>query len=185
MNIISSEKISAYFKNQHCNTFADAQQLVRALPYARNSNKHDDMIVCKEAQGTCSTKHVLLKQLANENNWYDVQLMLGIFMMDKNNTPSIAKVLQQYNLSAIPEAHNYLRQNNTIIDCTKIGWTADHFLSDLVVETEIKNLQDWSDHKIEFHQTFIKQWMMQQSITQYNFQDIWQIRELCIAAISV
>jgi hypothetical protein len=110
MNILSAEKISTYFKNQQCSTFEDAQQFVRALPYGRNSNKHDDMIVCKEVQGTCSTKHVLLKQLAIENNWHDVQLMLGIFMMDKNNTPSIAKVLQQYNLSAIPEAHNYLRQ---------------------------------------------------------------------------
>ena len=52
--------------------------------------------------GTCSTKHALLKNLVLENDYQELKLMLGIFMMNKNNTGKIASVLKKYSLHEMP-----------------------------------------------------------------------------------
>ena len=40
---------------------------IKNLPYGRNSNRTDFSLVFTEHKGTCSSKHALLKQLADTN----------------------------------------------------------------------------------------------------------------------
>ncbi|HWO29322.1 MAG TPA: hypothetical protein VNO32_11045 [Candidatus Acidoferrum sp.] len=63
-----------------------AAQYVCGLPYGRNSDPSDPVIVLAEQRGTCSTKHALLRRLAIEQG-LDIALVLGIYEMTERNTP--------------------------------------------------------------------------------------------------
>ncbi len=98
--------------------FRAAAQYVCGLPYGRNSNAGDPLIVLTEQRGTCSTKHALLRRLAIEQE-LNLLLVLGIFEMTERNTPGVGAVLQRYGLTGLIEAHCYLRTAGKRIDVTK------------------------------------------------------------------
>jgi hypothetical protein len=88
-NITSDQEISQLFKQNHCFDFNSASEFIRNLPYRRNLNKDNLATVFTDNCGTCSTKHALLKKLAEENQQSDFKLILGIFRMNGENTPKI------------------------------------------------------------------------------------------------
>lgn len=98
--------ISRHFLARNILTSREATKFVRQLSYGRNKNKADLTTLFNDNCGTCSTKHVLLKQLADENNFSGLKLMTGLFRMNSSNTPKISKTLKQNKLDYIPEAHN-------------------------------------------------------------------------------
>lgn len=67
-NIVSDQEISQLFKQNNCFDFHSASEFVRNLPYKKNLNKDNLVTVFIDECGTCSTKHALLKKLAEENN---------------------------------------------------------------------------------------------------------------------
>lgn len=70
-------------------------QGVQNIPFGRNRSRADFSLVLKENRGTCSTKHALIKEIADLNKIEHVELMLGIYKMNDQNTPGIKlKILQ-------------------------------------------------------------------------------------------
>lgn len=181
--INSNEEISQLFLKNNCPDFHSASEFVRNLPYQRNSNKDNLATVFVDECGTCSTKHALLKTLAKENNQPDFKLILGIFRMNGINTPKIKSVLETYNLDYIPEAHNYLKFKNQILDFTKKNSSENDFINDLLEETEIQPHQI-NQFKIEFHKNYLKNWLLEHPDIPYSLDELWKIRELCIQALS-
>lgn len=175
--------ISSLFLQNNVGSFEQAMQYLRQLPYGRNKNKHDLTTVFSDNCGTCSTKHAVLKRLAEENNQADVKLVLGIFNMGKNYAARVGAVLTKYKLDHIPEAHNYLRINDGIIDCTTTRSSAEQFINEVVIETEIEPAQI-TDFKVNFHKQYLKEWLAQQTELFISFDELWNIREECIAALS-
>ena len=108
--------------------------------------------------GTCSTKHALLKRLADENDFKNVKLILGLFRMNKKNTPEISATLMQNDLEFIPEAHCYLKFEEQIIDLTKINSKPTDFLDDLIEEIEISPDQI-TDYKVNYHKNYLVTWL--------------------------
>ena len=94
--ISSTGGISREFLNGNILSFQDAAILVKELRYKRNKNKEDLLAVFSDNCGTCSTKHALLKKLADENGCNKIKLILGIFKMNAENTPSVKKTLEKY-----------------------------------------------------------------------------------------
>ena len=162
--------------------FKSAVEYVQLLPYKRNKVKENHLCIFDDLGGTCSTKHALLKNLADENNVDEVKLILGIFNMNKENTPKIYPILKKYNLTHIPEAHNYLKYKNVIFDYTRKNFSAENFIKDWVEEIEIEASQI-TDFKIKYHQNFLRNYLAQQSSIPYSLRDFWQIREECIATL--
>lgn len=119
-------------------SFEEACIYVKNMPYKRNSDKENIYVIIKENGGTCGTKHAYLKRIAEEFSMKNVQLMLGIFMMNAKNTPKIKPVLEKYNLLEMPEAHNYLRVEGKILDCTRKNASENDFVNELVEEIEIE-----------------------------------------------
>ncbi|MGN6566571.1 MAG: hypothetical protein ACTHJ0_01395 [Flavipsychrobacter sp.] len=179
--IASGEKISLLFVERNIYTFSEAAQFIKALPYKRNTNKKDISCVLIDSHGTCSTKHALLKQLAHENGQGDFKLIMGIFRMNKRNTPIIAPILNQYGLEYIPEAHIYLKYHDLILDYTRKNSTPLDFLSDLLEEKEITP-EEVVDFKVGYHKGFITKWQTKEHID-YSPLDLWDIREECINAL--
>jgi len=178
-DIQSSSTLSQNFTSRQVTTFVEACNYIWQLPYKRNSNKNDLSSVFIEQCGTCSTKHALLKELAIENNADNVKLILGVFKMSKVNTPPIAATLEKYGLTYILEAHNYLKVDNEIIDCTKTGFGVANFADDLIAEIEIEPHQI-TDFKINYHKELLQKWLSENPKITLSFNELWAIREQCI-----
>jgi hypothetical protein len=171
-------QISNEFLDRQIKDFQSAANFIRQLPYKRNTDKHDPLIVFKDSCGTCSTKHATLRQLAKENSNDKVRLILSIFKMNSLNTPVLAGTLARHDLSFIPEAHNYLRVEDEIMDCTKTGWGKENYINDILFETEIEPLQI-NDFKVSYHKKYLENWLLQDNL-KYTLTEIWEIREQCI-----
>ena len=181
--ITAEGPVSKAFVSAGSSDFQSALLLVKQLPYKRNENKNDLLVVLRDGYGTCSTKHALLKQLANEQGFVGIELILGVFKMTSANTSSVAKTLEKYDLSYIPEAHNYLKYKDEIIDCTKASWKASDFTSDLMEELTIEPSQI-TDFKVRYHMLFLEKWLKENKHVPYNLRELWEIREQCIQDLS-
>jgi hypothetical protein len=181
-DIKATGTISTCFLSRNIDTFSLAAEFVKRLPYQRNQNKEDLAIVFTDHHGTCSTKHAVLKQLATENSRNDLELALGMFKMNGVNTPKILNTLQQYNISYIPEAHNYLKFEDRILDYTFPNSTGNDFEQDLLEEIIIQPNQI-SNFKMAYHKDYLKKWLVENYIP-YSLEEIWDIRELCIEQLS-
>jgi len=175
--------ISKEFLKNNITNFRMASLFIKELPYKRNKNKDDLLSIFSDGCGTCSTKHALLKKLADENGFKNIQLILGIFKMNTRNTPSVKQTLGKYKLEYIPEAHNYLRYKNEIIDCTKRNWKASDFENDILVEIEILPEQI-TVYKVAYHKEFLRGWLKKNNGVPYNIDELWEIREQCIKELS-
>jgi hypothetical protein len=171
-------EVSEQFLNLGIKDFKTACNYISELEYRRNTNKKDILCVFKDKAGTCSTKHSTLRKLALENSYNEIQLILGIFKMDKFYSSKIENTLSQNNLDYIPEAHNYLKINNEYFDLTKPNSKYSDFESNLLEEYEIE-FDQINEYKIEIHKNYLKNWIKKyQNLSE---ELIWKIREKCIA----
>lgn len=171
--------ISDEFRKRAVVDFNSALHFIRNLPYGRNSNKHNLVTVFADNCGTCSTKHALLKQLAEENNIHDVTLVLGLFRMNAVNTPAVSGTLASAKLEYIPEAHCYLKVDGKRVDVMKANSSPEHFVHDLIEEREIRPGQIAED-KVDYHKRHLRQWLDGNPGIVYTLDELWAIRERCI-----
>lgn len=174
--------ISSSFKKKGINSFRDACEYVNQLPYKRNSTKDDPLIVLKESCGTCSSKHELIKRLADENGIGDCKLILCMFKMSAENTSGVKSVLEEYGLEYIPEAHTYIEIDGKINDLTFPNSSDFSVLKDVLFTEEI-SADQIQFYKEKRHKEYLKEWLKEAGL-EYSFEEIWGIREACILALS-
>jgi hypothetical protein len=157
--------------------FHAAARYVRQLPYGRNENRSDYGLVLAERRGTCSTKHALLAALAREHG-RPVELRLGIYEMDADNTPGVGPVLSRHGLDSLPEAHCYLAYGGARVDLTRAQHTepVEDFLYEETIEPE-----GIGAYKVDTHRRFVREWALQRDL---DFEQVWRIREECILTLS-
>lgn len=179
-------ELSLRFTDMNITDFAAALKYIQHLPYGRNSKDGSLMRVLDEKRGTCSTKNALLHTLCMENGKQGFELTLGIFNMDAENTPAIQPVLRKYRLPYIPEAHVYLKNKTTIIDATfpkaQTAW-----IKSIVQEEEIES-NDIGKYKEQYHKKYLDKWRKEtkdKAVAKYTTDQLWDIREECVAALSV
>src|SRR5687768_10106901 len=107
--LISAGPATQGCRERGMSSYHEVARWVVQLPYGRGADR-EDLAIFHEGRGTCSTKHALLARLAREHG-VDVELVLGIYLMDGRNTPGVGGVLAAHGLRAIPEAHCVLRWN--------------------------------------------------------------------------
>ncbi|MBL7820677.1 MAG: hypothetical protein JNL65_08675 [Saprospiraceae bacterium] len=182
-DIKSMGQISKEFTDRNIVTFKQASLFIRQLAYGRNAEKNNLATVFTDNCGTCSTKHALLKRLADENEFEKVKLIVGLFKMNKKNTPQVSSTLQKYNLEYIPEAHCYLKFEDQIIDLTKLNSKPTDFLDELIEEIEIIPEQI-TDFKVNYHKNYLASWLDKNKQINLSLNDLWKIREECIQKLS-
>lgn len=182
-DIIANATISTFFKKLGFGDFIEASEFVKQLPYRRNQDKNSIICVLDDRCGTCSTKHALLKRLADENGHSEVRLMLGIYKMDGQNTVGIEPVLEKHGLKHLPEAHNYLKVNDVVLDFTGLGMIEADLSNNLFTEIEITPDQI-TDYKVGYHREYLARWLVNEGLP-YSLDDIWPIREECIKEIAM
>lgn len=178
LSFISDDKLTTLVQSKGIKSWSDLLEYIWKLPYGRNSNRADFALVLEENKGTCSSKHALLKKIADLNQFGNVKLILGIYKMNESNTPKISSLISDENLEYIPEAHCYLKLNNKRIDITNIDSNINSLRNDIIEELEIE-AEQVVNFKVEYHKKFIRKWIEQKNINM-SFHEIWTIREACI-----
>ncbi|MEL6668349.1 MAG: hypothetical protein AAFP08_05230 [Bacteroidota bacterium] len=180
--LYSIDPITRLARQANLSNWEDLLTYVQHLPYGRTSNPTDLSLVITEQKGTCSSKHALLKKLADENKIKGVELILGMYLMNEANTPGIYPVLTNSGLSAIPEAHCYLQINGLRMDLTNPQSNIDKLRGDILEEISIQPEQVGA-FKRSYHKNYLRKYKKEKQLTQ-SFEQLWQIRENCIKALS-
>ena len=176
--------VSAAFLHVSVEDLRSAARYVNRLPYSRNSNLDDPLIVLTEHRGTCSTKHALIRRLAMEQG-LDIALVLGVYEMTEQNTPGVGNVLRKYGLVMLPEAHCFLRMKEKRIDLTRAveqTGRAEEIARFLYEEDIVP--EQITRYKTELHKRFLSQWIadLEQHL-KFSLDQVWAIREECIASL--
>ncbi len=188
---LNAGKLSALLRKMNINSFHQAARFVCLMPYKRNRDIGNALNAVSEQRATCSGKHHILAALASENNCSDLQLVIGIYHLNGENyggnssekSAKINSLLQKNDLNYIPEAHTYLRCKQQIFDFTTLfANNNQRFLDKLILEKTVST-ENLFKEKIPFHQDFLQKWIIEQNIV-HSLDQIWAIRENCIAAIS-
>lgn len=113
--------------------------------------------------------------------------MLGIYEMNAENTIGIGAVLDEFAIGSLPEAHCYLCFKGKRIDVTRFS------KRNIVTEKQAKKIlyeerilpAQIGDYKLALHRSFFRAWMRGKNLNEkFRFEELWSIRERCIAALS-
>ena len=182
LQIIPNGKYSKLVLETGILTWFELMAWMQALPYGRNSDRNDLALVISEQCGTCSSKHALLKAIAEEQVFQEVELFMGIYLMNDKNTPGVGAILEKYNLDAIPEAHCYLSVAGEKLDLT-FPQSDMNSIQPFILSEKSITYTDVFLEKIHWHQTFIQDWLKKEKHDR-SFAEIWSIREQCIQHLS-
>jgi len=108
--LVSKDGLTKLTNSIGIRTWNQLTKHIKNLPYGRNQNRTDFGLVLYEQKGTCSSKHALLKSIADLNNVPNIELIIGIYRMTESNTPRIGTELTKNAIEYIPEAHCYLKK---------------------------------------------------------------------------
>ncbi len=155
---------------------------VENLPYGRNANRYDFGLVLQEQKGTCSSKHALLRKIAEENRFDEVQQIMGIYKMTDANNPGVGDTQLSPSIGHIPEAHSYLKIDGVYHDYTNKEASYDRIRAD-VMEEMVINPEDVIERKVEMHRAYIEQWINENNL-ELDLEAVWSKREACIRRLS-
>ncbi|MEM6394892.1 MAG: hypothetical protein AAF741_00995 [Bacteroidota bacterium] len=178
----SKDSLTAHAIRLQVSSWEDLIGHVQHLPYGRISNATDLGLVLSEQKGTCSTKHALLKKMADLNGIDGVELVLGMYLMSEVNTPGIYPILTQHDLEAIPEAHCYLKVEEKRYDFTKPDSDIARIETDILEEVIIQPEQVGT-FKRNYHRDYLRKYISKNNIYM-SFETLWKIREACIQQLS-
>ncbi|WP_110514239.1 hypothetical protein [Herpetosiphon llansteffanensis] len=169
--------MSASLISQGLEHYQAVARWIATLPFGRNTNPLDWRLVVSEKRGTSSTKHAFLAELARELA-LPINLYFGIYLMDGKNTPGVGQTLESNKLSAIPEAHCFLRYGRWNIDVTRSA-NAEPILQ--FFEEQQITPDQIGDYKRTVHRNFLLKWATSQGL---SLTKAWAIREACMAALT-
>lgn len=180
-NIIGSGPVSKAFLERGIDDFSSACQFVQALPFARISNPVVFLSVLSEGKGTCSTKHALLASLALEHDREDIELMVGIYLMNSETHPSLKAFFENQEISGVPENHAFLRCGQQRYDFSSKAWSlVDH--ENRIVREQRCDPGQMHDWKPMIHKHYIGGWLKRQQLD-LTPEEIWDLREKCLTQL--
>ena len=161
-------------------TFREVCDHLLHLTYRRPCGKTPESVLT-EGCGTCSSKHGVLKAIADEQGHDQIELVLCLYRMSMRNTQGLDDIFTRGLLGVIPELHTYIRWGDEKLDVTKPGFHVVDVQGDVEKEQTI-SLEELA-HKTEIHQKWMKVWL-QVHRSDVSLKKAWQQREACIAALS-
>ncbi len=158
--------------------FNSACEYVKNIPIGRNTSFNNFTLIIDENKGTCSTKHALLNELAEENNQNDIELMFGIYLISPETHPLLTNLFKDKGLTNLPESHCFFRHKGKRYDFT----SQNNFLN--LIETKIVREQridptQVGEWKEKIHQDYLMRWVKRNSELKISLDEIWKIREKC------
>jgi hypothetical protein len=167
--------VSNAFLEMGVANFDQALRWVYSLPYGRNSDRANYMLIFPELQGTCSTKHAALAALGLENG-FPIKLQMAICKLDTKLEPKVLSLLDRLGCSFFPEAHCFLQYEDQQIDVT-FPDQAPHLRVEILALHTIQ-AEDIGSHKLSIHQEHLRKWLQAENLDKkFFFEEVWQMRE--------
>ena len=113
MELNSEKELTTLVREKGIETINELLKYVKKIPYGRNSSRINFSQVITEERGTCSSKHAFVKAIAQENDLENIKLILCLYKMTEKNTPGIGNELTKNGIEYIPEAHCYIKVDNS------------------------------------------------------------------------
>lgn len=180
--LTATDELTTQIRDMGIRDWEELVNFIQLLPYGRTQQKRDLSLVISEGKGTCSSKHALLKKVADQNQIPHIVLLLGIYKMNSKNTTGIGTVLDDEPLDFLPEAHCYLCINGIRKDVTGPNSDIRKIETELLEEQSITPEQIF-EFKENYHKEFLRKWLREQNLAM-TFEELWKIREACIAKLS-
>jgi len=176
--IIARSPISQGIRDAGIFFFSQLTKRVTDIPYGRASDE-SPLAVLTQNRGTCSSKHRLLAEVAQEYQRIPITLTVGIYDMQEDNTPGVGAALDVAGLASIPEAHCYLMLENSRFDFTGLPPGTTSPFQSLISETAVLP-KDLVEQKKRLHADRLLILASQHGL---SLDDAWVVREACIAAL--
>lgn len=170
-------RLSLQFRERGCHTLGDASRLLTVMPYGRPTMCGIDGVLM-EGRGTCSSKHALFVALCREVG-IRAELVIGFFLMTEANVPGVHAVLAAANLEGILEAHCIAQLPDGRLDITGLPSGEGKIELQDFIEIEPEAVAV----KAELHRNSLGRWAAASNIP-LSMDELWSIRERCIAALS-
>jgi len=116
--ITDSGPVSRTFLARGLTTFIAACRKVHQMPYGYNTNREDPLILFRENQGSCTTKHMAVALLAAELG-LPIHKSIGIYAMNEALVSGAGAIAADHGLPYIPVVHCYLSDGKVRVDLTE------------------------------------------------------------------
>ena len=168
--------ISNLFIDKGITDFKSACEFIQNLPIGRVAPRIDFGQVFELGKGTCSTKHAILNQLAEENGNLEIELMFGLYLMNGETHPHLAEFFLGKPYPSLPESTCFLRYNGKRYDFTTKTNILEKIESKIIREQRIEP-QQVGEWKEKLHQDFLMRWLKRKPEIEISLEDIWNDRE--------
>lgn len=115
--ITGKGRIGLRFQELGVRSLRDACRWVQELPYGYNSNPDDAFSLFADGMGTCSSKHGVIAELAEELG-VPIFKYIGFYRLDESIVEGVERILAPHGLSFIPQTHCVLGFHATFVDLT-------------------------------------------------------------------
>jgi hypothetical protein len=148
---------------------------VASLPVGKNRDRANYRLVLSEKRGTSATKHALIRQLCDEQN-FRLKLYLAFYEMSEVNMPGVGVILSSFGLETLLEVHTFLEYKGHVIDLTKLSLPpARTFVAKEMIEADQIGSYMASQYRLA-----LSKWGKGRSL-----EELWMIREECIETLNI
>jgi len=168
--LLSDEKLSLAFKTIKLNTFQSAAY------YLRSSTSIDNflnLVVDDSSQSMTKTSktHAVLATLAVENQIDEVELMMGIFLIDELTFPELKNYFSDKNYKTIALTTSYLNINGNRFDFSTDASILDRIANKIVREQRMDPHQS-KEWKEKIYEDYIQKWLKRNPTIAYSLAQI-------------
>ena len=117
-SITNRGPISRAFLARGWTTFGEACRQVHRMPYGYNTTREDPLILFRENQGSCTTKHMAAGLLAAELG-LPIHKCIGIYAMTGALVTGAGRLAAEHGLPYIPVVHCFLSDGTHRMDLTE------------------------------------------------------------------
>jgi len=110
--------ISRAFLARGWTTFGEACRQVHRMPYGYNTTREAPLILFRENQGSCTTKHMAVGLLAAELG-LPITKSIGVYAMTEALVTGAGRLSAEYGLPYIPVVHCFLSNGTQRVDLTE------------------------------------------------------------------
>lgn len=182
----NNEVLTNKFKKLDIYNIYDAIEYVREIPYKQIVDFNDCALVLDENYGNCALKHLLIKKLAVENNFNDVQLKLCTFNLSTNIFPFLQGVFEDKPFKSFPEMHCYLELDGNSYDVTAKNHKFETIKNNILDYNEVLNDEDLDDiiklMNSKYDEIIVK-WIEKKKLIDVDLKTFKEIRSAIIELI--
>ncbi|NVM44388.1 MAG: hypothetical protein HWN79_05680 [Candidatus Lokiarchaeota archaeon] len=111
-------ELSKKFLDLGIKTFKDACNYVHNVDYGYNTDYEDRMILFKEKKGSCTSKHAVIAELAQELK-IPLYKYVYVYKLTEEITTGVQHILEKYDIPYVPMVHCFLVYEDYQFDLTE------------------------------------------------------------------